>query len=334
VLVEGPLDAIAVTLAGDGAHVGVATLGTALTDTQADLLRPHLRADGDGVIVATDPDTAGRKAATRAYWMLAARRGNPAVLHLPDGVDPADAYTSDPDQLRAGLAHPANLAAALIADVLARWGHRLDTSEGRVFAMREALAVIGALPPQTTLEPAHQLAADLGVHAGTVFAELSDVLNAWTRDPHGQARRHLSTPAAPTPPPPVRPEPTRTPPPGIDPDPVAPDWRAIATAHHPHLVEDPEWPRLATALDRAHTTPRDNTGEAVDVAALFADALTDDLPTTRPAWHLRRRLIAAVPAAATPRPRTAPQPPTIRPGHRPPPPPTAPPARRAPGVRR
>ena len=44
VLVEGPIDAIAVTLAGGGDYVGVAPLGTALTDTQVDKLAPHLGA--------------------------------------------------------------------------------------------------------------------------------------------------------------------------------------------------------------------------------------------------------------------------------------------------
>ena len=35
VLVEGPMDAIAVTLAGEGRYVGVAPLGTSLTEQQA-----------------------------------------------------------------------------------------------------------------------------------------------------------------------------------------------------------------------------------------------------------------------------------------------------------
>ena len=49
VLVEGPLDAIAVTLAADGAAVGVAPLGTAFTDAQADSLRRYLGPGRPGV---------------------------------------------------------------------------------------------------------------------------------------------------------------------------------------------------------------------------------------------------------------------------------------------
>ena len=332
VLVEGPIDAIAVTLAGQGRHVGVASLGTALTDAQAELLRPHLGADGNGVIIATDPDPAGRKAAARAYWLLAARRGNPGVLLLPDGVDPADAYARDPDLLRARLADPANLAATLVDDALAAWAPQLDTAEGRVAAMREALTIIGALPPPTALQSAQHLIATLDMLPGTVICELADTVHAWTLDPHGQARRHLSRPGpAAFPAASVRPTPAPLPQPDLQPDPASPDWQAIANAHHPHLLDDPEWPRLAAALDRAHAASRQ---DGIDVPALFTDHLTDDPPTTRHAWHLRRHLIAAVPAAATPRPRTGPQPTNTTTGHRPPPPPATPPARRAPSARR
>jgi DNA primase len=59
VLVEGPLDALAVTLAGDGRYVGIAPLGTAFTDAQADRLRPFIGGGRPGIIVATDADLAG-----------------------------------------------------------------------------------------------------------------------------------------------------------------------------------------------------------------------------------------------------------------------------------
>ena len=60
VIVEGPMDAIAVTLATDGKYLGVAPLGTSLTDEQA----AQLRLLGYRTpIVATDADLAGRVAA-------------------------------------------------------------------------------------------------------------------------------------------------------------------------------------------------------------------------------------------------------------------------------
>jgi len=68
VLVEGPMDAIAVTLAGRGQFVGIAPLGTSLTEEQARIIAAAGR-----VIVATDSDRAGRTAANKAYWQLTAQ---------------------------------------------------------------------------------------------------------------------------------------------------------------------------------------------------------------------------------------------------------------------
>lgn len=202
VLVEGPLDAIAVTLAGGSRHVGVATLGTALTDAQADLLTPHLRQAGSGVVVGTDADTAGRKAATRAYWLLTARGGAPCHLQLPDGLDPADLYARDPDQLRQRLTRStdpaadlaADLAAFLIDDLLTAWAPRLDSIAGRVGAARDAIEVLAALPPTSVLEPATRLAQTLDLLPSTIYRELADAVHAWTNDPHGQARQRLQQP--------------------------------------------------------------------------------------------------------------------------------------------
>ncbi len=95
VLVEGPIDALAITLASPD-HVGVAPLGTALTDTQADTLIPYLPTTADragaagtaGVIVATDPDLAGQLAAERDYWMLTARGGDPDTPPSPPARTP------------------------------------------------------------------------------------------------------------------------------------------------------------------------------------------------------------------------------------------------------
>jgi hypothetical protein len=75
VVVEGPVDAIAVTLASRGRYIGVAPLGTCLTEEQAaQLARLALHP-----IVATDADPAGRTAAERDYWMLSCYRLDPPL---------------------------------------------------------------------------------------------------------------------------------------------------------------------------------------------------------------------------------------------------------------
>jgi len=86
VLVEGPLDAIAVTLAGQGRYIGLATLGTALTPTQAAALGA-LRVDP---VQALDNDPAGQAATTRNFWRLTQHGVDPHLATLPPGQDPAD----------------------------------------------------------------------------------------------------------------------------------------------------------------------------------------------------------------------------------------------------
>jgi hypothetical protein len=86
---------LAITLVGDGQTVGVATLGTALTDRQADLLQPHIREGNPGILVATDNDAAGDQTAERIFWQLTARGDDPRRLTQPDGLDPADVLHRD-----------------------------------------------------------------------------------------------------------------------------------------------------------------------------------------------------------------------------------------------
>ena len=136
VLVEGPLDAIAVTLAADGAAVGVAPLGTAFTDAQADSLRRYLGPGRPGVVVATDADEAGQKAAVRAYWQLTARGGNPTHLVMPDGHDPASLLQSaGPAALRQALTNPPTLARTLIDARVAQFADRMQHAEGPFLAV-------------------------------------------------------------------------------------------------------------------------------------------------------------------------------------------------------
>jgi len=184
VLVEGPLDAIAITLASGGRAVGVAPLGTAFTNRQADLLRPYLGDGKPGVIVASDADPAGQQAAVRAYWQLTARGGNPRQLVMAAGTDPAELLqTAGPQALQVALTQSPTLARTLIDARLADWADRLDTAEGLVFAARSAAEVIGALPPEQWLENITYLETLLDTLPGQVHLEVLEAGQAWTLDP-------------------------------------------------------------------------------------------------------------------------------------------------------
>ncbi len=277
VLVEGPLDAFAVTLAGgaNGDFVGVAPLGTAFTDRQADQLRPFIGNGKPGIIVATDADRAGQAAAARAYWQLTARGDSPRHLQMPDGQDPAGLLVAiGGDQLRSALAAARPLATSLTAGRIDRYAGRMNTIEGRLAAIRATAEVIGALPPQHWLDHIEALDAQLGAAPGLVHLEVLDAGHAWTLDPDAQARRHLAEhpPADATP---------------------AVRWATLGRRIRPDLTAGADWSTLAAALDSAAAAGYDVPAELPQLAATAA------LPHRDPARELHTRLVADCPAAAT-----------------------------------
>ena len=137
VIVEGPMDAIAVTLAGGGRYIGVAPLGTSLTDEQAS----QLAGLGKHPIVATDADIAGRVAAERDFWILAAYHLDARYARLPECTDPADLLAlNGPAALTAVLDHARPLGDELINERL--------TSLPPDQARHEAARVVAARPPE------------------------------------------------------------------------------------------------------------------------------------------------------------------------------------------
>ncbi|GAA1463414.1 relaxase domain-containing protein (plasmid) [Nocardiopsis exhalans] len=100
VIVEGPLDVLAVNLAQDQDHpqlTALATCGTALTDEHVQLVSDQAD-DGVGLVVAFDPDKAGRKAAKRAHERLHSYEGPVHAAVLPEGQDPGD-LVGEPERL-------------------------------------------------------------------------------------------------------------------------------------------------------------------------------------------------------------------------------------------
>ncbi len=315
-LVEGPVDAIAVTLAGDGQVVGVATLGTAFTDRQADQLLPYLGDRRPEIIVATDNDQAGRKAATRAYWQLTARGANPAHLTLPDGQDPAQLLQEGgPDALRNALASPPTLARTLIDAAVERYADQLHHVQGPLLAARAAADVIGALPPQHWLEHISYLDSLVDLTPGTTHMAVLDAGQAWTEDPEAFTRRQLGE--APRPPRPaaaVTPAPAGRPagrnttgadrPSRSDPEEITQQWAGdvwfeVGRNVDPRLVEGSDWRLLAAALDRASRAGYDVQQHLPRLAG------REPLPEHQPARALHYRLIQECEAAITPRPQPA-----------------------------
>ena len=82
ILVEGYMDAIRLHMAGF--HETVASLGTALTENQGELLRRYARS----CYVCYDADTAGQEAAIRGMYLLQSLGLQVRVVALPANVDP------------------------------------------------------------------------------------------------------------------------------------------------------------------------------------------------------------------------------------------------------
>jgi DNA primase catalytic core len=193
VLVEGPMDAIAVTVATNGEYVGIAPLGTAFTEAQAAKLKPHLSEDPSRIVIATDPDSAGWQSAQRAFWRLVALRAAPRHLSLPDGVDPADALgASGKAALAKGLADADDFAQVLIDRLL---DERLATHNhafARVDHCREAARIIGSLPPDRWMEHAQHVSDRLDLPLQAAIDEVVEAGASWTEGSLACAARELA----------------------------------------------------------------------------------------------------------------------------------------------
>jgi DNA primase catalytic core len=201
VLVEGPMDAIAVSLATNGGYVGIAPLGTAFTEAQAARLKPHLGEDPSRIVIATDPDSAGWQSAQRAFWRLAALRAAPRHLTLPDGVDPADVLRDGGNAtLRRRLADSGDFADVLIDRLLDERLEDRDDAFSRVDHCREVTQIIGALPPDHWLEHAQHIADRLDMPLHAVIETVLEAGARWTDEPLACAGREFARLRASAPP--------------------------------------------------------------------------------------------------------------------------------------
>lgn len=186
VLVEGPIDALAVDQAssrgGGDAFVGVAPCGTALTAAQVRLLEQATGGLAErGVVVGFDADGPGRQAAVRAFDLLRQVDAWPHLLLLSDRQDPADLLQRHgPAALHAALLRsPARPLADLVVDQrIDRHGEQLHWAEGRIAAARGAAARIATLPPEHVARQVTRVSARLELPAADVTALLLEAVSA------------------------------------------------------------------------------------------------------------------------------------------------------------
>jgi DNA primase catalytic core len=197
ILVEGPLDVLAVRAAVPGV-VAVAPCGTAFTKGQAGVL---LAAGVRDLVVAFDADRGGLAAAVKAWGTLRPHFGNPVLARLPDGADPAALAETSPAALARALTEDlVPLGDAVVDDRIARWRGRLDSAEGRSLAAHDLGALIATLPAADVARQVARTANTLGVLNSTMTALVADAISPGAspgRRPPGEtamdARSDIST---------------------------------------------------------------------------------------------------------------------------------------------
>ncbi|GIH28250.1 DNA primase [Acrocarpospora phusangensis] len=143
VIVEGYTDVMALHLAG--VPTAVATCGTAFGEDHIKVLRRILFDQGQGEVIFTfDGDSAGQKAALRAFQDEQKFVTQTYVAVQPDGLDPCDLRVKQGDAaVRDLIASREPLFAFAIRSVIARFD--LNTNEGKLSALDAAAPVVASI---------------------------------------------------------------------------------------------------------------------------------------------------------------------------------------------
>ncbi len=141
ILVEGYMDVIALHQAGF--QNAVATLGTALTQEQALIIKRYC----DEVVICYDADEAGQKATARAIGILRPTGLNIRILTVPNGKDPDEFIKSHGEQGAARFRMLLNKSGNDVDYRLNRLRARyqLDITQQRVDFLTEACKLLATL---------------------------------------------------------------------------------------------------------------------------------------------------------------------------------------------
>ena len=167
-LVEGPLDAIAVSIADSHTYAALALCGTALTSQHLGLIHSL---NSERLILAFDGDPAGGRALEDATTLIGADQAS--ALRLENN-DPAGLlHACGPGRLSQELIHARPAVHVLLDLHLAQWANRRENAEAAVACLRETARMIARLKPTNIAPLAARLCTETGLAPETVSAELA-----------------------------------------------------------------------------------------------------------------------------------------------------------------
>lgn len=169
VLFEGYGDVISAWEAG--VHNGVATMGTALTESHAAMMRGL----ADEVIVCYDGDNAGQAAALKSIPILEAVGFNTKIALLPEGLDPDEFIQKyGAERFRHQVLDGA-VSSVKFKLIYLKKNHILLEEDGKVAYIKDAMEVIAPLPSPTEREIyLKELSADLQVSFDSLKQECNE----------------------------------------------------------------------------------------------------------------------------------------------------------------
>ncbi len=166
ILVEGYMDVIA--LYQSGVENVAASLGTALTENQAKLIKRYTK----DVVLSYDADGAGRAAALRGIEILKSEDCKVKVLHVDDGKDPDEYIKKNGKEAFLQLVQGA-LPYADYKLESAKTGFDLNSDEGKIDYMKKATEILSRLSPVEQEIYIKKLAKDLSIAEGAIRMEIS-----------------------------------------------------------------------------------------------------------------------------------------------------------------
>lgn len=166
VLVEGYMDVV--SLYQNGIRNVSASLGTALTENQARLIKRYTK----NVILSYDADQAGQNAALRGLDILYAEGCRAKVLKVTDGKDPDEFIKKNGKSEFKKLMQ----SAVPYGDFklsMAKAGYDIDDEQQRIEFLREAIIILRSMNPMEADIYIKKLASETGISEGAIRFEYS-----------------------------------------------------------------------------------------------------------------------------------------------------------------